>query len=83
MLVVQILDAAKLLEGESEVEIILDAEGLELLTHQLEHLKKGSTHAHLMTPAWGGNELSEIATENGATVVNHLRIAMLKKENSE
>ena len=61
----------------AEIEIFCDAKGLALLLGQLEHLKKGSTHVHLMTPAWAGNELDEEASGEGSTLVNHLKITML------
>lgn len=79
MLTVQIRDAGKVLVADAEVEILCDVEGLALLGRQLEHLNRGSTHVHLMTPTWGGNELGEMAIGDGVTVVNHLRIAMLPK----
>ncbi len=57
MLTVQIRDAAKVLAVDAEVEILCDEGGLALLASQLEYLNHGSTHVHLMTPAWGGNEM--------------------------
>lgn len=82
MLTVEIHDAAKAVEGMAEIEIFCDAEGLALLVQQLEHLKKGSTHIHLMTPAWAGNELDEETLGEGTTLVNHLKITMLPEEKS-
>ncbi len=77
MITVEIRDAAKADAGIAEVEIFCDAEGLALFARQLEHLKKGSTHAHLMTPAWAGNELGEAALGEGTTLDHHLKITML------
>lgn len=79
MLTIEIRDAAKANASMAEVEIFCDAEGLELLTQQLEHLKKGSTHVHLMTPAWAGNELGEKTFGNETVLVNHLRITALPR----
>ncbi len=61
----------------SEVAIFCDAEGLEELSKQIEFLRKGSSHAHLMTEAWAGNELTE-EKQGGEkyTLINHLRIAI-------
>lgn len=58
-----------------EVAICLDEEGLELLEKQLAFLKKGPDHVHLMTPSWGGDELTEDRKDdNQSLLVNHLRI---------
>ena len=79
MLTIEIHDAEKAVAGKAEVEIFCDTEGLELLIRQLEHLKKGSTHIHLMTPAWAGNELEETPLGEGTVLVNHLKITILPK----
>lgn len=42
-----------------EIEVHCDLNGLTELIQVLERLKKTGEHEHLMTPAWGGNELSE------------------------
>ncbi len=80
MITIELRDAAKAGEGMTEVEIFCDSEGLALLTKQLEHLKSGSSHVHLMTPAWAGNELGEKPFGNGTILANHLRISMLPKK---
>jgi hypothetical protein len=77
MITIEIRDADKVNEGLAEIEIFCDLEGLSLLAKQLEHLKSGSSHVHLMTPAWAGDELSEKAVGNGTTLINHLRISLL------
>jgi hypothetical protein len=79
MITIELRDAAKASEGVTEVEIFCDPEGLALLSKQIEHLKAGSSHVHLMTPAWAGNELGEKPLGNGTTLVDHLRITMLPK----
>ena len=81
MITVEIKDAAKASEGLAEVEIFCDSEGLVLLSRQVEHLKAGSSHVHLMTPAWAGNELAEKTFGSGTVLVNHLRITMLPRKN--
>ena len=80
MITIELRDAAKAGEGKAEVEIFCDSEGLALLTKHLEHLKSGSSHVHLMTPAWAGNELGEKLFGNGTVLANHLRITMVPKK---
>ena len=77
MLTIEIRDAEKAQTGRAEVEIFCDAKGLELLIKQLNHLKQGSTHVHLMTPSWAGNELDEKTVGNGTVIINHLKITVL------
>ena len=77
MITIEICDVKKVAAGAAEVEIFCDVEGLAALFKQLEHLKAGSTHVHLMTPAWAGNELGEKTFGKEAELVNHLRITML------
>jgi hypothetical protein len=79
MITVEMRDAEKASKGMTEIEIFCDAEGLALLSKQIEHLKSGSGHVHLMTPAWAGHELGEKPFGKGTTLVNHLRITMLPK----
>lgn len=64
----------------TEVEIFCDSEGLALFSKQIELIKTGSSHVHLMTPAWSGTELGEKPHGNGTILVNHLRITMLPKK---
>jgi hypothetical protein len=63
--------------GNAVVEIFCDAKGLALLFKELEHLKAGSTHVHLMTPAWAGIELDEKPVGKESVLVHHLRITMV------
>jgi hypothetical protein len=80
MITVEIRDAEQANKGMAEVEIFCDAEGLSLLIKQLEHLRRGSSHVHLMTSAWAGNELDEKAIGQGTALVNHLRITAIPKK---
>ena len=77
MLTIEIRDAEKATEGAAEVEIFCDNDGLSLLIRQLELLKVGPAHVHLMTPSWAGNELSEITVGEGTVLVNHVRVTLL------
>lgn len=49
----------ELSEDCTSLEIHSDEVGLELLEQVCSRLRKGHGHEHLMTPAWGGQELSE------------------------
>ncbi|MDH5669749.1 MAG: Imm32 family immunity protein [Nitrospira sp.] len=77
MLTVEIRDAEKTASGMAEVEIFCDANGLAMLSRQLEHLQKGVTHVHLMTPAWAGQELGEATFGEGTQLIHHLKITKL------
>jgi hypothetical protein len=60
----------------AEVAICCDDAGLDLLIKKLERLRgKKCDHAHLMTPSWAGNELTEQKQGgNDYELVNHLRL---------
>lgn len=77
MITIEIRNAEKIDAGIAAVEIFCDLEGLTLLSKQIEHLKSGSTHIHMMTPTWAGNELGENLFGNGTTLIHHLQITML------
>ena len=59
------------------VTICLDKEGIDFLIKKLIKLSnsQANEHEHLMTPNWGGNELTEkkIGGEDDA-LINHLRL---------
>jgi hypothetical protein len=63
--------SAELNEKLDAIEIHLDKAGIESLITQLESLKAYDTHIHLMTPSWGGKELSE-AAHGSNRLINHL-----------
>ena len=65
-------------EGEA-LHIHADPSGLRYLAAVLLHLadnseKKGSDHVHLMTEAWGGNELSGEAQSKTSELLNHVKV---------
>lgn len=62
-------------EGE-KVEMHLNDVGIDYLINQLQELKgkSGNSDVHLMTPSWGGEELTEGPCEAGYSLVNHLKI---------
>lgn len=41
------------------IHVFADQEGLGTLQQEISHLLAGSSHTHLMTPSWAGNELTE------------------------
>lgn len=68
-------------DHESQVNIYCDKEGLDLLLRELVILEKRGGHAHLMTPSWAGQELTEDRHDTSAELVHHLRI-VLKPDNA-
>lgn len=77
MISVELRDAARSSEGRTEVEIYLDAAGVELLARQLESLRKGAGHVHLMTPEWAGTELEASPVGSGTVLAHHLRLVLV------
>jgi hypothetical protein len=77
MLTIEVRNAEQAASGMAEVEIFCDSKGLALLVKQLDFLRAGSSHVHLMTPAWAGNELEEKTFSHDAHLVHHLRINMI------
>jgi hypothetical protein len=58
-----------------ELEVVLDAEGLESLLAQLRFLKEGRTdHVHLMSEAWGGSHLSDRPQVPANTTIHSVKI---------
>lgn len=60
-------------EGD-ELDIHCDDSGLEKLLAILSQLKEKSQHEHLMTPKWGGNELTEVNQAEDSTLLNKVTI---------
>ncbi|MBZ5656437.1 MAG: immunity protein 32 [Acidobacteriia bacterium] len=60
--------------NHDELTIHTDAEGLQELQKQLGFLLKGSSHVHMMTPAWGGNELTEDHQAENTTLLSKVTI---------
>ena len=73
LLSVELKDRAK--RDQAEVVLCFDEEGLTFLIEKLTRLRGRKDHEHLMTPAWAGNELTEIK-QGGSDheLVNHLRL---------
>jgi hypothetical protein len=67
------------IEGEVEIFIYADQEGLDYLLAQLAHLNK-TDHVHLFAPAWGGNDLTEEPPVPDAMPVHHIKIHRVENE---
>ena len=58
-----------------ELEIHATREGLLQLQKQIEYLlEKDKDHIHLMTPSWGGKELSEEVQGEKNQLINHVKV---------
>ena len=70
--------------SEDLVEIHLNDEGIDFLINRLSLLKKSrnNKHEHLMTPDWGGNEITNIKQnmDDKAKLVHHLKLAYWVKD---
>jgi len=63
---------------QGEVAICFDREGLDHLISKLSRLRNASDHTHLMTPAWGGDDLTEVAQYGERfELCNHLRLVRI------
>lgn len=68
-------------ETQGQLFVHTDEEGLALLIRELEGVRAEyadpagfkPAHTHLMTPAWGGSELTDEAQGEGE-VINHVKI---------
>ena len=67
------------------LEIHADNQGLEKLTEYLQHLikSKKNDHMHLMTPLWGGKELSAEAQSDNDHLINHVKIIKWNNRSNE
>jgi Immunity protein 32 len=79
LLTVELRNPLKATEGMAEVEIYCDSDGLRELSRQIQFLQSSETHVHLMTPAWAGQELTEVPQGNGTTLIHHLRISVVSE----
>jgi len=64
----------KINEEQENVEIHANAEGVAALIRWLEVASRTNDHQHLMTPEWGGVELSSEPQGSSNRLVNHVRI---------
>lgn len=70
-------------QKSQKVELHLNEAGL---THLLDILnfikanKKQDEHYHLMTPSWGGEELTEEKQNDASNLVNHFQVVFWDKK---
>lgn len=60
------------------MEIHADSHGLAMLISHLQSLQKHEGHLHLMTPVWGGDELSEERQGKENRLMNHVKVMLWK-----
>jgi len=58
------------------LEIHADQEGLSVLMSRFEQLRSHGGHLHLMTPAWGGEELSEDQQGDENRLLHHVKVML-------
>jgi hypothetical protein len=64
----------ELTKDKDEIEIHGDQEGLSRLVGIISRIIKSSGHDHLMTPAWGGSELTSEKQGQTNTLVNKVTV---------
>ena len=58
----------------NQLDIHGDTAGLQDLLQTLQRVISSHEHEHLMTPSWGGNELTEEAQGQGGRLINKVTI---------
>lgn len=61
-------------DDNEKIEIHANKKGLDLLKKQIEKLLLNESDTHLMTPSWGGEELTEEKQGNKTKLINHVKI---------
>lgn len=61
-------------KNNDELDIHCNEAGLSELLLILSQLKNKTDHTHLMTPCWGGNELTEETQSNKSQLINKVTI---------
>ena len=66
----------ELVKDSDAIEIHVNREGLSSLIEVLQRFSdhKNSDHEHLMTPSWGGKELTENLQGQENKLINHVKI---------
>lgn len=64
----------ELLADGDQLEIHGDIAGLQDLSHIIQRAIDAHQHEHLMTPSWGGNELTEETQGKGSKLINKVTI---------
>ena len=74
----KVLLTFELIPSGDVVEIHANKEGLAQLIEMLQRVLQHGGHDHLMTPSWGGWELSEEKQGEDSTLINHVKIILWK-----
>ncbi len=61
-------------EVDEKIEVHANEHGLKFLINELEGLLKEKRNLHLMTPSWGGDELSVEKQGETNKLINHVKI---------
>lgn len=65
----------------SEIEVRLDADGLDELMSQLKFLADQKTdHVHLMSGEWGGDGLTPFPASPPEWAIHHVKIMMVTRD---
>lgn len=66
------------IQNGEKLELHANKEGLKYLIDQLNKLYSSckNEHYHLMTPKWGGEELTEERQNNDSILINHVKIML-------
>jgi hypothetical protein len=64
----------ELTKAGDELDVHFDDEGLALLKGILENVQQKRAHEHLMTPSWGGSELTEDKQGPDSTLLNKVTL---------
>lgn len=74
------LFTVELNNSNESIEIHMNQEGIDSLIEKLNSLKRRNEtdHEHLMTPTWGGDDLTIIQQNKDENVklINHLRLCL-------
>lgn len=65
-------------EKPCEVNLYLDKSSLDLLIKRLVKMTSPGDHIHMMSHAWGGDDLSEEKIDENNNTVHHLKITLLE-----
>jgi hypothetical protein len=63
-------------DRDQQLEIYCDRDGLATLLRELGILSERGGHAHLMTPSWAGQELTEERQGQHTTLIHHVVIRL-------
>ncbi len=66
----------ELADDDEELEIHCDEEGLRRLIAACSRVLETRAHDHLMTPSWGGTELSEERQGRGNRLLNKVTVRL-------